>query len=204
EAIGGFPASVTVGVDWDLGVRLIQHSYRCAYAEAAIVATERPATVREFWRNEVRWRRAHLHALWRHRGWFFQSRQRAVQSISFYLVAGAVAGAGAVGAMQLAGFRLSLIRRAAPVALLFLAWVGMRRPAFVAAVAAHSGNMRWLKLAWGPLVLLWVSFLAATRAALTVFHKQINFQGPRPVPQEKLPGKVAVVESPAVRPGRNP
>lgn len=176
DAVGGFPPDVTVGVDWDLGVRLERGRFRSAFVAEAILTTERPATLSEFWRNEVRWRRAHLRALWRHRGWFGDSPTRLVGQSGFYLV---TLGMLAIVPLIVIGVALG----AASMwlfGLLAILWVASRRGAFVLTLAAAHGEWRSLDLIWGPTVLVFVSFAATFWAACTLSTRQVHFRGPRP------------------------
>lgn len=184
--IGAFPLDVRVGVDWDLGIRLLQQGYRCSYTADAKVYSERPATLLEFWDNEVRWRRAHLQSLWRHRGFFFKTGSQALQSLSFYIVTGMSSIAAVICIARGLGNRHKFLDKIGPLASLFLGWVAIRRPAFIATVAIYSNKMQLFKIIWAPIVLLGVSFLATLRVFATLFSKQIHFQGPRPSYQSSI------------------
>ena len=59
-----------------------------------------PATLREYWKNEVRWRRAHLASLYRHKATYLGSPRAVVTNIYLYVLAWAVAS-GTVAALVL-------------------------------------------------------------------------------------------------------
>ena len=76
ELIGGFPEEVPVGVDWDVDARFATFSVEGELCSRAAMKTERPATLSEVWRNEVRWRRAHWAKQFRHSSYFLSSPSR--------------------------------------------------------------------------------------------------------------------------------
>ncbi len=195
EAIDGFPPDVKVGVDWDLGVRLARQGCRIAFAKDARVWTERAATLREFWRNEVRWRRAHLASLVRHRDVFLARPSTAAVAFYFYGLAATTVVATialAVSGVWLTWQRLGGGRRASGVPwtgsfrglltawILAVSWLGLRRASLAGEVAIYTGDLRWLKIAWAPPLLLFVSFAAAVVALLSLSRQSASFKGPRP------------------------
>ena len=99
EEIGGFPEDVIVGIDWDLDVRLATRQVRRVFCPDATVRTE-ILTLREYWKNEVRWRRAHLASLYRHKATYLGSPRAVVTNIYLYVLAWAVAS-GTVAALVL-------------------------------------------------------------------------------------------------------
>lgn len=177
EQAGGFPSHITVGVDWDLDARLKERGFKVGFAREARVFTERPSTPRAYWRNEIRWRRAHLAATWRHRQWYRNNPRSGLIQISFYLVALTVAFAlmTLIVAGVLGWFSLGWL------SLLFLLWVAGRRAALAAEVAAYEGRWSLMRYAWIPIVILFVSFAAALVVLLTPGRLPVQFQGPRDV-----------------------
>jgi cellulose synthase/poly-beta-1,6-N-acetylglucosamine synthase-like glycosyltransferase len=179
EALGGFPEDVLVGVDWDLDARLAARGVRRAICQQAIVYTERPATLPEYWRNELRWRRAHLASLFRLPGFFLANPFAAAASMYIYALAWFgtlftllacalwLAGAGALRTPALALWAL------------FVAWLLLRRAALAAEVAAYTAEWGWLRLAWVPPLLLCMTLAAIVPASLTVARNQAHFKGPR-------------------------
>ena len=172
DRIGGFPEDVKVGVDWDLSHRIEAPK---VFARDARVKTQRPTTFLQFWKNEVRWRRAHLHFLLR------QSRVPLtfLRGSLFYIVA----LAPCVG-LLLALALLVIGYSAAALVLLkltaiFLLWVLGRRAALVGEIAAYTSKASWLRLLGVPSGLLLVSFAASWVALMTLSRQTIHFKGPR-------------------------
>jgi cellulose synthase/poly-beta-1,6-N-acetylglucosamine synthase-like glycosyltransferase len=179
EQLGGFPEDVLVGVDWDLDARLAARGVRRAICQQAIVYTERPATLPEYWRNELRWRRAHLASLFRLPGFFLANPVAAAASMYIYALAwfGALftllvcaIGLAGAGALRMPALALWAI---------FVAWLLLRRAAIAAEVAAYTAEWGWLRLAWVPPLLLCMTLAAIVPASLTVARNQAHFKGPR-------------------------
>jgi cellulose synthase/poly-beta-1,6-N-acetylglucosamine synthase-like glycosyltransferase len=179
EAIGGFPEDVLVGVDWDLDARVAMAGYARAYCPAATVHTERPATLREWWKNELRWRRAHLASLRRLRAHFLATPRAALASIHPYAVGWFIVGLGALALavslqpwVKTGGIAITVWATA-------LLWTCISRVRLAITVAAFTGSNRWLAIAWVP-ALLWCATLAASCiATLSLNATTMHFKGPR-------------------------
>jgi cellulose synthase/poly-beta-1,6-N-acetylglucosamine synthase-like glycosyltransferase len=179
EQIGGFPEEVLVGVDWDLDARLAACGVPRAVCPQAEVYTERPATLPEYWRNEVRWRRAHLASVFRLSGFFLANLVAAGLNLYIYalawfsalftLVVCALALTG-TGDTRIAALGLWVV---------FSAWVFLRRAALAVEVAVYMRDLSWLRLAWVPPLLLFVTLAAIIPATVTLRRNQAHFKGPR-------------------------
>lgn len=179
DRIGGLPVHTYAREDWDLGIRLHTAGEQVAFAPKAKLRTDRPATLREFWQNEVRWRRTHLSGVWEHRNFFLKHPGAALGQLFVYGLSVALALAGVVATM-LAVFmpqaRPTLVRAAA---LIFL-WIAGRRAAIGGEVAAYTNDRVWLARSWTPVVLVFVSFMASIAALLTVRRgTPFDYKGPR-------------------------
>jgi len=176
---GSFPTGVSVGVDWDLDARLKEAGFMCGFTPNAQLWTERPSTLLEYWHNEVRWRRAHLAATWRHRIYYLDNLRLGLREISFYLVA--LAFAGSLITLVLGGLVWATTGWGALIglAILFLLWVAGRRAAIAMEVAAYENNWHLLRILYGPVVLMFVSLAAALIAFSTPGRLPAHFQGPR-------------------------
>lgn len=177
EQIGGFPEAITIGVDWDLSARLASAGRRTYFVEDARVWTHRPATLLDFWKNEVRWRRAHLRWILRR-----EHRPSWVNALSGGRIYLSILGLGLGFALGLAALivqRSDLAGLAFAGACLMLGWAAGRRAALAGQVAGYTGDRRWLALAWSLAMLLIVTFIASGWAALTLRRRTIHFKGPR-------------------------
>lgn len=179
EAIGGFPEDVLVGVDWDLDARVAMAGFPRAYCPGAVIHTERPATLAEWWHNDVRWRRAHLASLFRLRQHFLGTPRAALGNLYPYLL-----GWLCVGATLLAAASAVAAPPPARQAILsawatLVAWAGLSPVALAVEVAAFTGDPRWLRLAWTPSLLWGVTLAAACTASLTPGAATMHFKGPR-------------------------
>jgi len=72
EAVGGWPDSV--GEDIVMTWALLGKGYRIGYAEDAIVFTDVPATLRQFYHQRKRWSRGLIEAMQRHKALLFKRR----------------------------------------------------------------------------------------------------------------------------------
>ena len=70
--VGGWPESV--GEDIVMTWALLGKGYRVGYAEDAIVFTDAPATLRQFYQQRKRWSRGLIEAMQRHKGLLFKRR----------------------------------------------------------------------------------------------------------------------------------
>lgn len=180
DAIGGFPTDVFVACDWDLGVRLAAGGMFIAFAKDACVLTERPATLRESWVQEVRWRRGHLLTLWRHRAWFCRDFKRTLRDVRFYFLAVIVAG-GAMAAVvsSILGWHGGFFYSTRVEGLLVL-WLAGRRTVLAGRIASFTGDWRWIRSVWTPVVRLGLELSASWWALLTLRAATPYFKGPRP------------------------
>ncbi len=177
--IGGLPSHTYAREDWDLGVKWAQAGVKVAFAPGACLRTQWPATLQEFWKREVRWRRTHLAGLWEHRAfarrnpvWFFY--QFFFYGLSALLSLALVASL--LAAIAWPATRLTV----AGAIVLALIWLGGRRAALGAEVAAFTGDIAWIGRAWALVVLLFVTFPAAVVAMLSAWQgTPFDYKGPR-------------------------
>lgn len=179
ERLGKLPEDVFVGVDWDLNARLAVMDINCVFCPRAVLHTEIPVTLKDYWHTEVRWRRAHLASLFRHSGHFLSNPGAFITSLYIYILAWFTILSGLI-----AGFILFLghdsIQLTAPILwLILVTWLLLRRSALVAAVATYTQQWEWLRLAWAPALLLSTTLVAIIPATLTLKKNQTHFKGPR-------------------------
>lgn len=167
ERLGGFAEEVTVGVDWDVSQRLAKQGGRFFFAAQAHAYTALPHTIAGYWRNQVRWRRAHLQATFRHFG-----RNAAIGLLSYC----------AALAFLVVAPLLCLAPNLRALALLFWLWILLRRFGLAFACAAFEGRPRWLRRGWGLPILLVIDFAASLVALGTFRRKIVFFQGTRSNP----------------------
>jgi cellulose synthase/poly-beta-1,6-N-acetylglucosamine synthase-like glycosyltransferase len=179
DALGGFPEDVPVGVDWDLDARLAAQGLPRFYCPAATVITERPATLAEYWRNELRWRRAHLASLTRLHDHFLGTPVAALANLYLYALAWATLALTIGSATAALAGPPGVRRGAVSTWVLCIAWIALRRAALAAEVAIYTGEASWLAYLWVPPALLFISLAAACTASLSVGRAGIHFKGPR-------------------------
>jgi cellulose synthase/poly-beta-1,6-N-acetylglucosamine synthase-like glycosyltransferase len=180
DQAGGFPADVLVGVDWDLDCRLDEIHCRKEFVADATVQTHRVADLREFWRNEVRWRRGLFRVLRRHGTSLFD-----VGRFRWYWVAVTYA------ALLLAVLVLAIARPMDAVwpaivwGAVTLSIIG-RRARVAAAAAGFSGDLAWLRYFWAPGILQLIALIATVVSLATLRRISPFFKGPRPVAQRAV------------------
>jgi biofilm PGA synthesis N-glycosyltransferase PgaC len=186
--VGPFPDDAYAD-DWDLDARLAIAGHRRAYCPEAVVRTERPATILEYWANEVRWRRAHLASARRLPGYFLAGFLPAARTIFPYALAWAIVLGTAVTVVAF------IVADPAGRGALARAWaiagagVLAERLALPIEVMVYRRDAALAREAWIPPV-LWVMTLAAGwLATLTWRRVTLGFKGPRPVatPARTLP-----------------
>lgn len=72
ETVGGWPESV--GEDIVMTWAMLEQGYRIGFAEDAIVFTDAPTTLQQFYQQRKRWSRGLIEALQRHKGLLFKRR----------------------------------------------------------------------------------------------------------------------------------
>lgn len=177
--IGDLPAHTYAREDWDLGIRLQKAGEQVAFARRARIRAPRPATLGEFWQNEVRWRRTHLTGLWEHRAFFLRHPWMALGQVYVYGLSAFLAPAAVTGTILAILWPPARVVLGGAAALTVL-WIGGRRAALGAEVAAYTGELGWLGAGWAPVALLFVSFLASIVALLSVGKgTPFDYKGPR-------------------------
>lgn len=177
--IGGrLPEDVPVGVDYDLSQRLAQAGARYVFCTQARVQTEIAQTWPEYWKGEVRWRRAYLHGQLRH---LRQDRNPRRLLGLLYLPA-------LQGALLSGGLLFPLVSRLAgrsargglKVWVWLLLWVLGRQAASPLRVYAFTRDTRYLRHTPAYLQGFMVSAAAAWRAVFTIRQLNQHFKGQRP------------------------
>jgi hypothetical protein len=150
-----------------------------AFAPDAVIRTHRPATLREWWQNELRWRRLHLLSLFRLRRELLADPRAALRHLFPYALAWGVA-ASAVLALITALFARGSARRAAPSLALLLAGGGLLRElAAPLEVLAYRPQRRLLAaLACSPLLTA-LGWAACVIASVTPRQVKLQFKGAR-------------------------
>jgi cellulose synthase/poly-beta-1,6-N-acetylglucosamine synthase-like glycosyltransferase len=178
QRVGGLPVHTYAREDWDLGVRLEQAGYRVVFAEGARLVTDRPATLRESWVHQLRWRRTHLSGLWEHRRTLLKQPFRAFFQLYGYILSLALS-IGAIIFLLLwivqPGWHTCLLQ----AFLLVTVWLCARRAALAGELAAYTGEWLWLARLWMPLATLGLELLASLVALLSLGRQTPFYKGPR-------------------------
>jgi cellulose synthase/poly-beta-1,6-N-acetylglucosamine synthase-like glycosyltransferase len=163
--------------DWDLSARLRYAGLQISHAPMAIVRTERPGDLSEWWTNELRWRRIHLASLLRVARSEMPNATAAVRALYPYLVGWALIALGAS----------ALARRLTtqPAWRFENAWLALAAPALAretagaVEIAAYTGDTRWLSVAPVIPALTLMSWIASAIATVTRHKAPLHFKGPR-------------------------
>jgi len=178
ERIGGLPVHTYAREDWDIWVRLGEMGERVVFAEGAHLTTDRPASVAESWRHQVRWRRTHLVGMWEHRSTLLKQPIDLFRQVYGYLISVGLSGMVLL-ALVAAPFQPAWL----PVWLNLLAlaavWLGARQAAVAGAVAAYTGDWRWARRAWMPAANLLLTIPASVVALLSPTRQTPLYKGPR-------------------------
>jgi cellulose synthase/poly-beta-1,6-N-acetylglucosamine synthase-like glycosyltransferase len=166
-------------VDWDLNARLALRGIQRAYCRDAVVFTERPATIKEFWTNELRWRRAHLRSLFHLSEYFLRDLKTGFTNLYIYGLAW-FTGLFTLGLIVILIFGTPEARViAACLWSLYALWLLLRRAALVIEVTSYTQDLEWLRFIWVPPLLLCLTFGANILATLTLNRISAQFKGPR-------------------------
>jgi cellulose synthase/poly-beta-1,6-N-acetylglucosamine synthase-like glycosyltransferase len=184
ERIGGLPEHTYAREDWDIWARLGETGERVAFAEGASLTTDRPATLKESWKHQLRWRRTHLNGLWEHRRKLLRQPADLLMQLYEYLLSLGLA------VLILATVVTLLIwpataRAVVHVPVMVLVWLSARRAAVAGEVAAYTGEARWLGRAWMPAVNIFLTIPASLVALLTAQRLNPYYKGPRNISTNK-------------------
>jgi cellulose synthase/poly-beta-1,6-N-acetylglucosamine synthase-like glycosyltransferase len=176
DAVGALPEGPYAD-DWDLNARLRHARLAVSYAPSAVVLTERPHTIGQWWSNELRWRRIHLASLLRIARAEMPDAVAAARSLYPYIAGWAFM---ALGAAALIGRLLpGASRRVESLWWVVVAPALSREVAGVVETVVYTGDMRWMSVALVSPILTVLGWIAAVIATLTVRRAPIHFKGPR-------------------------
>jgi len=181
ERIGGLPVHTYAREDWDIWARLGQTGERIAFAKGACLTTDRPATLAESWKHQVRWRRTHLNGMWEHRKVLLRQPADLFQQLFAYLFSIGLGGI-TLAALLTSLFRPDWLPTWLNVLAMLVIWFCARQAAVAWAVAAFTGEWRWLARAWMPAMNVFLTTPASIVALLTVQRLNPYYKGPRHAP----------------------
>lgn len=178
ERIGGLPEHTYAREDWDIWARLGETGEQVAFAEGARLTTDRPATLKESWKHQVRFRRTHLVGMWEHRSALFEQPADFFRQVYGYLLS------AVLGLSTLAGLIIFVIRPALRSTiyryfLLGIVWLGGRQASVAGEVAAFTGDWCWVPRAWMPAINLFLIIPSSIVALLTPASLNPYYKGPR-------------------------
>lgn len=178
DRLGGeLPEDVPVGVDWDLSQRLEKGGAVIAFCEGARVRTEIAQTWPEYWRGEVRWRRAYLWAQTRHLrldrrparllGLLYVPLMQATVLVGWAILPGMAGLLGYPAHLGALGWGV------------LVGWTLGRHACTCLRVYASTRDVRWLRLIPAYLYGFTVSAAAAWAAILSFGQASVHFKGQR-------------------------
>ncbi len=178
EVIGPFPEE-RISSDWDLDARLALGGYPRVFVPGATIRSHRPATVREWWRNELRWRRLHLRSLFRLKDGLLSDPAQALRHFYPYIASWTAAAAtGAALGAQLTGS--ARLREASWLGWGLLTSLFLSRDvAPVVSVIAFRPSKRWLPLVPLAPVMSIMTWAACLVASVTRNRAALQFKGAR-------------------------
>ncbi len=176
--IGGLPEHTYAREDWDIWARLGETGERVEFAEDARLTTDRPATVKESWRHQVRWRRTHLTGMWEHRAALVKQPADLFRQVYGYLLSVVVSLSTVAGLITMVA-RPAWRSRILGLFALGATWLCGRQAAVAGAVAAYTGDWRWLLRAWMPVLNMFLIIPASVVALLTPRSAHPLYKGPR-------------------------
>lgn len=178
--IGGrFDDSVKVGTDWNLNIQLEKLGLHKCFVPTARHTTPFPPNLREYIKNEIRWRRAHLLSIFQTSPCGYKEAIQFVLSIAPYIV-GIILVVTPITLLPLMIWRRLIAARLAWVYGLYVALTVGRRTGQIAEIIAYTGDWRWLRLFWTPSITLLTSLLCGVASALSLKRMVAQFKGFRP------------------------
>jgi cellulose synthase/poly-beta-1,6-N-acetylglucosamine synthase-like glycosyltransferase len=178
EKIGGLPTHTYAREDWDIWVRLGETGEKVAFAEGAHLTTDRPATLTEHWKHQVRWRRTHLNGMWEQRTKLLRQPVELFRQAYGYLM-----GVGVALIILLTILTPIFWPDKAFIILnilgLVVAWLMLRQAALAGTVAAYTGEWQWLGRAWMPALNLCITIPASLVALVSSTRLEPYYKGAR-------------------------
>ena len=178
ERIGGLPEHTYAREDWDIWVRLGETGERVVFAESASLTTDRPSTVGESWKHQVRWRRTHLNGMWEHRSTMLAQPAELFRQLYGYLLSVGLA-VMVFAALVVIILRPDWISSVLNLAAMMFVWLCVRQAAIAGSVAAFTGDWHWFVRAWMPAVNLFITSAASLIALVTYHSLEPYYKGPR-------------------------
>ena len=184
ERIGGLPEHTYAREDWDIWARLGETRERVAFAEGARLTTDRPATVGESWKHQVRWRRTHLAGMWEHRAALLKQPRDLFAQLYGYLLSMGLAVYALITAFA-ALARPARVPAMLNLLALVVVWLCGRTAAVAGAVAAFTRDRQWVLRAWMPALNVFLTVPASIVALLTPTRMNSLYKGPRHEPNQQ-------------------
>ncbi len=178
EQIGGLPEHTYAREDWDIWARLGDTGKKVVFAEGARLMTDRPATLAETWKHQVRWRRTHVNGLWEHRTILSKHPAELFRQAYGYLLAISLAILFLIAVISPVFFPQASIWFD-NFLLAAIVWLGGRQGAVAGAVTAYTGEMKWLGRAWMPTFNLAITIPASIVALATSGRLEPQYKGAR-------------------------
>lgn len=178
ERIGGLPEHTYAREDWDIWARLGETGERIEFAEGALLTTDRPATVRESWKHQVRWRRTHLTGMWEHRLTLIQQPANFFGQVYGYLLSVTLAISVLTG-LATVFVRPALLSTVLNLFTLGTVWLCGRTAAVAGSVAVFTRDGKWVARAWMPALNLFLTIPASIVALLSPSKQTSLYKGPR-------------------------
>ncbi len=176
--IGGLPEHTYAREDWDIWARLGETGERVVFAEKAHLTTDRPATLEESWKHQVRWRRTHLNGMWEHRALLVKQPVELFRQLYGYLLSVGLSFL-VLTALFTVLFQPASIQTVLSLIALVVVWLCVRQAAVAGGVAAFTGDWKWLARAWMPAINLFVTIPASLVALLTYSNLEPYYKGAR-------------------------
>jgi len=181
EQIGGLPTHTYAREDWDIWARLGDLNEKVAFAEGAHLTTDRPATLAESWKHQVRWRRTHLNGMWEQRKRLLRQPGELFRQLYGYLLSVGLAVlilAGSMAIILQPGTTPTVVNLLAMI----IVWLGLRKASLAGSVAAYTGDWRWLRGFWMPAINLFINIPASLVALMTSQSLEPYYKGTRHAP----------------------
>jgi cellulose synthase/poly-beta-1,6-N-acetylglucosamine synthase-like glycosyltransferase len=159
--------------DWDVSARIITRGGQFIPAPRAKLLSDRPASFKEFWDVNMRAFRTHLAGLWHHRKLITKQPLWAINDM-FFLFYGSALSILIISGIITIFIKPTLLPLIGNLEVLLVFWLSGRRAAIVAEAASFTGENKWLKWFWAPIILLFVQIPATLIAIITV-HRQPSF-----------------------------
>ena len=176
--IGGLPSGAYSREDWELEERIRKTGGKIGFARDAILYTDRPSTLKEYYQYKTRIHRARIDGILEERSNWIQHPAWILGKV-YYFVLGIFLSLLLIIYLVLYFIHPSIRHELFYAILLVFIWLSGRRAGLSLGVYAYTGDLKWLLKIPGYIFLFFINCFTALVVLLAGRRQEAIYQGPR-------------------------